>query len=235
MDIVQIDDQIDITEDFLCKLNVINEKTGVKLTCHERNVYITPPSDNAKRMVKTLLRMSLMALTTPVEVLVHFQGPILDPIRREIEKTCVESSVEFNIKKKGILLHGNRKNVSEAKSLLEFLNTFSTSEVQSPTRSESVPSHDGRKSRDEFGRFSCDGTPKAKPKRREHTCPFCKKNMNSSGFRNHVVQHCKYARYKFSLYFIIFSFFLFSPMIISLIGLLQQWHTTARNISVETG
>ena len=193
MDVIAIPKELDQLDEICGKLQIIAESTGVQLNCHGSNIYVTPPSANARRMVESLFRMSIIALSASVSALVEFNGPISVPIRQEIEKCCIDADVNFVFKKKGVQIEGNRRKVEEAKTLLNFLNSFSSKEITSPSPDGSAGC--GGEVRDEFGRFSCEGTPKSKPKRRFHTCPFCKKEMSSSSFRSHVVEHCKNSRF----------------------------------------
>ena len=96
-------------------MQIIAESTGVQLNCHGSNIYVTPPSANARRMVESLFRMSIIALSASVSALVEFNGPISVPIRQEIEKFCID--VNFVFKKKGVQIEGNRRKVEEAKTL----------------------------------------------------------------------------------------------------------------------
>ena len=185
---------LEVDDEFKCKLNIIQQQSSSNISIHGSNILIAPSDPLAKSMVDSLIRVT--SVTEAVDTLVPFNGPIKAPIIKEVEKVCGEKEVEFVVKKKGIVLIGQKKVVAIVRPTVAFLSSLNSSpSTLDPAGNKSINSPEKTtemRPRDEFGRFKTDATPK-KPKRREHRCPFCKKDKDSSTFRKHIVSHCKKA------------------------------------------
>ena len=195
MDVIEFDPGLSL-EELDAKIKLIKSRSQISI--HGNNILIAPSDLNAKSMILAMLRILTENLNVDIELSLPINGPLREQILREIKAISDANSVKVVVKKKEIVLVGVRKAVEDTVDSVKFILSFN---AESPSSKATVSPREvlqsNARQRDEFGRFHSDHTPK-KPKRRQHRCPFCKKEKTSSSFRNHVVAHCRKAVGRFS-------------------------------------
>ena len=196
MDTVPIPDELkENIEDVESHLKSLREKySNLMMSIHGQSIIIAPSNSYVKAMVESLLRVLRNSIPTEITHLILFNGPICNAVVEEVEKISKGHGVQYVIKKRGIQLTGKKKSVDIVKDHCEFLKSINLPQ-QSPVLNTTIANSLSDRSRDEFGRFRSDFTPK-KPKRKIHRCPFCHKMKDSGSFRGHVVEHCSKASNK---------------------------------------